>query len=52
MILDYTKLKELEDKIGSSNISAPKQVPDLLNTIINDVLEDCEKIEELLKEAN
>lgn len=45
-------MKELEDKIGGSGVSAPHAVPDLLNVIINDVLEDCEKINIILDDAN
>lgn len=52
MIIDYSKMKEIEDKLGTASVSAPQQVPDLLNTIINDVLDDCKKIEILIEEAN
>lgn len=46
MIVDLT---EKLDSIGN-NISnkSPIIIPDLTNTIVNDVLNDCEKIEILL----
>lgn len=52
MIIDYSKMKELEDKIGNYSSPAPRNTPELLNKIIVDVIADCEIIEKLIEDSN
>lgn len=50
MIVDYSKMKELEDKIGNYS-GAPRTVPDLINTVIIDVTKDCQLVEDLMAQS-